>query len=237
MKRIVVILLFLIHTLGVYSQQGQLMVRENTQITGAIGSELSASISITNNGSQPINIIIKRIGTTIGSGQKTWFCWGNECFEEGVSALPLSKKLEPGETVDQFKSYLKAGLAEGFSSVTYVVFDKNNPQNATEFDVTYTVDDAQEAKAIFNSRQIIINDVYPNPVTDFAIVDYKVHDLESESKIIIHSVLGSIIAEYVLQPYETNLKIKTDTYNPGVYFYTLYIDGDGVMTRKLIVHK
>ncbi|MEJ2005968.1 MAG: T9SS type A sorting domain-containing protein [Cyclobacteriaceae bacterium] len=82
-----------------------------------------------------------------------------------------------------------------------------------------------------------MNDVYPNPVTDFAFVDYNLLDRDAEAKIVIHNVLGSAIAEYDLPYLETRVKISADELNAGVYFYTLYVDNEGVMSRKLIVRK
>jgi hypothetical protein len=39
-------------------------------------------------------------------------------------------------------------------------------------------------------------------------------------------------------PYnERSIKILADNLSAGIYFYTLYIDNEGVMTRKLIVKK
>ena len=157
------------------------------------------------------------------------------CLEPEVSESTYSIEIQPGETFNGFKSILSAGLGQGYSSVRYLVFDKNNPETEVEVEVNYAIIDEAESEAMFSSRQIIINDVYPNPVSEFAIVDYAILDPESEAKIVLHSVLGSIIGEYILQPLETNLKIKADTFNPGVYFYTLYIENDGVMTRKLII--
>ena len=43
--------------------------------------------------------------------------------------------------------------------------------------------------------------------------------------------------EFILKPLEKELKIPTIEYNPGVYFYTLYIDGEGVITKKLVIRR
>ena len=48
---------------------------------------------------------------------------------------------------------------------------------------------------------------------------------------------GNIVGEYDLNPSETLLRIKTEDLNAGIYFYTLYLDNESVMTRKLIVKK
>ena len=212
-----------------------MIVKTPGQIRGQIGSELSGKITIQNNTDQAVQLMIKRISTSIGTGQKTWFCAGGECFEPTTERLPISIKLEPGEKLENFNSILKAGITEGFSTVKYQVYDKFNPQIFAEFELNYLIEDNNAEKALFNSNQVIINDVYPNPVSEFATVEYQLLDPESDTKIVVHSLLGSIMSEYKLRDLETNIKIHTESFNPGVYFYTLYIDGDAVMTRKLIV--
>jgi hypothetical protein len=45
------------------------------------------------------------------------------------------------------------------------------------------------------------------------------------------------MGEYELPSFESQAKILTGNLNAGIYFYTLYIDGEAVMTRKLIVKR
>lgn len=217
-------------------QDNFLGLKESIQVSGNLNQELTSTVNFTNTTDKVLQLMVKRMESSIGTSQSTWFCIKEECYDKTTERTPLSIRLEPGETFSGFQSRLSSGLAEGFSSVKYVAYDKNDPTKKVEFEVNYLVEDLSNTNFIFQSDQIELNDVYPNPVTDYAIIDYKVYDPELNSRIVIHSVLGSIMNEYTLQPLETNLRIRTDTYNPGVYFYTLYIDNDAVMTRKLIIH-
>lgn len=213
------------------------IVGQSGTYTGGIGERISAPVSIKNISDRPVHIIIKRIDRVIGTSQKNYFCWNGTCYAEDVNQIPLSITIEPGEIATTFESVLEAGLAAGFSTVRYLIYDRSNPSDGIEHEVTYTVEDKESKKTIFHSEDLSINDVYPNPVVDFVIVDYNLQKQDIKAKIIIHNVLGSIIGEYELAYLESSLKIKTEDFNPGVYFYTLYIDNDGVMTRKLIVRK
>ena len=220
-----------------YTSAQTFSVEEKKQITGHLGEQLTASFSITNISEQPIYIQIKRIEKNIGTGQKTWFCWNNECFDEETKQLPLSKKIEPGQTITSFRSVLTAGLLEGYSQLKYVIFNKENPADFIEVEANYTVEGAKTEADIYSSEDVVINDLYPNPITEFAVIKYSIKNKDAEVKIVIHSVLGSIMGEYKLQPLESEIKIQAEEFNPGIYFYTLYIDNEGVMTRKLIVRK
>ncbi|MDH5398433.1 MAG: T9SS type A sorting domain-containing protein [Cyclobacteriaceae bacterium] len=214
-----------------------IVVSENLNFSGTFSEEIKAPISITNNSNEVLHVGIKRLDATIGTSQKTWFCWDNDCMDTETDELNTIKRLNPGETINSLRSILQSGLVEGFSSVKYLIYNTQNPADAVEVDVNYTIENQLSHSSLYSSKQVVINDVYPNPVSEYAVVDYRINDLESEAKIVIHSVLGSIVGEYTLQPLETELKIKAESFNPGIYFYTLYIDNDGVMTRKLIVRK
>ena len=222
-------------SLFIYAQS--LEVVEAIHVNGRIGEELETVISIRNTGDKPVQVVIKRISQNLGTSQKSWFCWDNECYEPEQTSLPLSRKIEPGQTIEAFRTLISTGITEGFSNIKYLIYDKNNPGNETIVEVNYRIEDYINSSALFHNSKLTINDVYPNPVKDFATVDYKISDLDLKVRIVIHSVLGKVMDEYDLEPFETKIKIQTDRYNPGIYFYTIYIDNDGVLTRKLIVQK
>jgi hypothetical protein len=43
--------------------------------------------------------------------------------------------------------------------------------------------------------------------------------------------------EFELPTAETHVKIQTEEFTSGIYFYTLYLDNNGILTRKLIIRK
>ncbi len=206
-------------------------------IQGTIGQNLKVPISIENLSSKPVNIIIKRIEERIGTSQKTYFCWGGDCVGEQVNQLPLSRKINPDQTSREFQSVLESGLVEGYSVVKYQVINRDNPSESYFHEVTYIIEPSEKKKALFESSNVTLQEVYPNPVNEFAFIDYALTNPETKAKIVLHNILGNIIGEYELKYFDKTLKISTASLNPGVYFYTLHIDNDGVMTKKIIVRR
>jgi hypothetical protein len=133
---------------------------------------------------------------------------------------------------------LEAGLAQGLSTIKYIAFNKSNPAESFEFDLNFSIEEKAEKQHIYSSNRVVLHDVYPNPVTnDQAFVNYSILHESVKAKITLHNILGNTIEEYPLPQTENRLKIQTSTLNAGIYFYTLYVDNEGVMTRKLIVRK
>jgi hypothetical protein len=58
-----------------------------------------------------------------------------------------------------------------------------------------------------------------------------------KAKITVTSFIGNPIAEYELDPTRNSLVIQVADFQPGVYFYTLFVDNKNVVTKKLQVKK
>lgn len=235
----IVVSFILVVFLAVTSVGQNLRVDGITQVEGRIGSEMEGKIAITNISDETVTFTINRVESNIGTAQSTWFCLDDECFDKSLDKPNTTYTLKPGESFSNFRSILKAGLSEGFSSVKYEIRDISSSDlfEPLEVELTYTIVSQVNSSLLYSSPDIVINEVYPNPVSEFAIIDYSLKNKNKKAKIVLHSVLGSVLEEYELQPLESKLKISVDTWNPGVYFYTLYIDNDGVMTRKMVVRK
>lgn len=94
---------------------------------------------------------------------------------------------------------------------------------------------ARSDEQLYTSDRITVSNVYPNPASDFAELDYSVQGNIRDAKVIIYNVLGSPVAEYVLDKNDRKLRINTREMPTSVYFYQLAIDGKKVATKKMLV--
>lgn len=200
-----------------------------------IGETVKAPLTFTNTTDKPVTLVVRRLSSTIGGTQKNYFCADNNCLDQRIEDFVV--RVEPRQTVSSLQVALDAGLANGVSSVKYVVFNRGNPNETIEFDMNFAVEERSAKEDIFTHPQIILHDVYPNPVVDFAYVNYNMSSSDVEAKIVIHNILGNAIDEYNLPSSENKVKIRAESLNAGIYFYTLYLDNEGLVTRKLIVKK
>ena len=89
---------------------------------------------------------------------------------------------------------------------------------------------------LFDSKQLRITKVYPNPADIVAFMDYDM--LESISaKVTIRNLLGKVVRVYDLNKGDHKIRIPTVNFDPGVYFYTLTINGKSVKGKKLLVKR
>lgn len=236
MRKIILPAIFLLLCSSVFGQSLKL-IEPDKNWEGSIGEKIKATIQIQNISNKPVTLVIQRVNSKIGTTQRTRFCWNGECLDPDVSKLVITQKLIPGEMTSNFTSILDAGLTEELSTVSYVIYNKDNPADAVSFDIHYSVKERATEDIFYESNDIQLKDVYPNPASETAFLDYHLKSEDSEAKIILHNVLGSVVGTYPLNFYESQLKIPVQDLNPGVYFYTLYLANRGIITKKLIIKK
>lgn len=202
---------------------------------GLIGETIKVPLRFKNNSDKPITLIIRKVTEQIGSTQKKYFCIDNNCLDSKVEDYIL--KVEPGQSVNNFFVALDAGLNRNESTLRYLAYNKSNPNQSMEVELNFEVEEKPDKATIYNSRHITVYDVYPNPAVEEAFLDYDLANDNVNAKILVHNILGNIIGEYTLSAIEKRVRIKIEDQSAGIYFYTLYVENEGVMTRKLIVKK
>jgi len=202
---------------------------------GNIGETIKAPIRLKNTSDKSITLVVRKISGQIGSTQKNYICVDGDCLDQRIEDYLV--KLDPGQSLNTFQIALDAGLVSGESVVRYQVYNRLTPGHSYEFDLNFNVDERPEKESIYSSRLVTLHDVYPNPVVDQAVVDYKILNDRVKAKLVVHNLLGSIVGEYSLPSVDNFVRVKTDYLAAGIYFYTLYVNDESVMTRKLIVRK
>jgi hypothetical protein len=88
---------------------------------------------------------------------------------------------------------------------------------------------------LYNTAQIVVSNVYPNPADDVISFDYTIYDLQVHAKIAVRNVLGVIVGEYDLSAHGSRIEIDASQLPAGVYFYTLSVNSKNVATKKFLI--
>jgi hypothetical protein len=94
---------------------------------------------------------------------------------------------------------------------------------------------AQSGEKLFSNDEATISSIYPNPASGTAFIDYSLSGSVREAKVVLYNVLGSPVSEYVLNRDEKKVRIATFGLESGFYYYTLFVDGKSLVTRRLVV--
>ncbi len=190
-------------------------------------------LKIRNNTDRSQFYVVRKVHSDLGESQKGYFCLENNCLEPAI--VEFSKKVEPGEVIN-LNYTIETGNQQTQNSIKFEVFPKGSLTEAIGHNVSILVEEKMQ-RSVFQNREITINDVYPNPAQDEAIIDYKInHDLV-KAKIVMYNILGKPVGDFELPAGDTEIKIQTDELPSGIYFYTLYVNSGGVLTRKIVVRR
>lgn len=204
-------------------------------LTSSVSQTLKIPIKIRNTAEKAQFFIIRLADSDLRAGQKGYFCVDGDCLESGV--YEFSRKIESGAGLSGLQFILETGIVTGQNNLRFEVFVKGNAINKLEQEVNINIDEKQPKNVVFKSRDLIVHDVYPNPVSTMAFIDYELYNEQMKAKIVIHNILGSALGEQELPYADSKAKISAEELTPGIYFYTIYIDNEGVTTRKLIVRR
>lgn len=216
------------------AQSFELLDRTEQYSTG-FSQTVRIPIKIRNTGDKAQFYIIRLTTNELSETQKGYFCLDKTCLEAGITEF--SKKVEAGATLEGLHYVLETGLVAGQYPIRFEVFVKGNVNTLAEHAVHVLVEEKPSKSLVFQSKDITIHDLYPNPVNDHALIEYRLHNDAVKARVVVHNILGSAVNDMSLSYAENKVKIEASDMSPGVYFYTVYLDNIGVLTRKLIVRR
>ncbi|MCU0402290.1 MAG: T9SS type A sorting domain-containing protein [Algoriphagus sp.] len=211
------------------------VLSEAVDFSGDIGSSQRKTVILQNESNQTKTYFLKSIRGSIGSSQKVKICLNDQCFDPKKDLAKISLKLQAGEVYTDLYLEFEMGISETRGSFDLLFVNMDNIRENFVIEARYEV--ASDSKADFMHKDIKLSEIYPNPSNRIAQLDYELVNPKAKAKITINSFIGNPIAEYELDPERNSLVINVTDFQPGVYFYTLFVDNKNVVTKKLQVKK
>ena len=228
--------LFLFLALPILATAQQVRVlSEGVEFSGKIGTSQRKTVLLHNESSQSKTYLARNIKGSIGSSQKMRICLGDQCFDPKKDLAKVVLKLAPGEIYTDLYLEFEMGIAETLGSFDLVFVNSELQREFFVVEAKYAV--TPSSTTDFSHKDIKLGDIYPNPSNRVAQLDYTLVNPKAKAKITVTSFIGNPIAEYELDPTRNSLVIQVSDFQPGVYFYTLFVDNKNVVTKKLQVKK
>jgi hypothetical protein len=83
--------------------------------------------------------------------------------------------------------------------------------------------------------KVTITALYPNPADDHLTLDYNLPETLPTANLVFYNISGTVIASYGLENSDTKIKITTETWREGMYFFQLSVNGRKMKSDKFIV--
>jgi hypothetical protein len=213
------------------------VLSEDLTFSGDLGTTQRKTVLLQNDSDQSKTFFLKNLRGNIGSSQNIKVCIGDQCFDPKRELAKIKLTLKSGEILTDVYLDFQMGIAETRGSFDLFFVNEANIREVFVVEAVYRVSNAENRVDEFDYKDLILSDVYPNPSNRIAQLDYKYKNYKVKAKIAINSFIGNPVAEYELDPSRKSLLINVSDLNPGVYFYTLFLDNKNIVTKKLVVKK
>jgi len=198
-------------------------------------TDIFADLDVENTASSALPILCKKTEMNLVSGTNNTFCWGL-CFPPHVYVSPTAITLAAGETdtLNFLGEYYSQGIT-GTSRIAYTFYDENNPSDSIRIIVDYAYNVSGLAES-FARGEFRFSNAYPNPAQSIITFDY-ILPYGKQAELRLLNLLGSAVRSIPVEGGNGSLQLNVSDLNEGVYFYSLWVRGEAISTRKLIVRR
>ncbi len=241
-KKLLLILSLSLFTVYSFSQSLSLsyegtVLTHNQEITieGNISlGEIVGELAVTNNSSNAIDVKVKKVENYLIPETTNTFCWAGQCYAPNTYISPLSTSIPAGGTNENdFSGHYDAAGNPGQSSISYVFFDMNNPNDSVSVIIVFN----GLLTGIDNTvAEVTLSNPYPNPAVNHVNFDYTTGTIKN-AHISIYSLVGTMIRDVELTESNSTVNISTRDLADGFYFYRLYSGNQEVKTGKFVIRR
>ncbi|GAB4331907.1 MAG: hypothetical protein Kow00127_23850 [Bacteroidales bacterium] len=187
-------------------------------------------IGIKNGLADPILVSCARKIVELVPGSVNSFCWGL-CYPPSVDTATQNIKIEAGETSWEFSADHDPKGNTGVSTIQYTFWETGNPDRFVTFMVKF---DITESMAVAEKPFEPALKSFPNPADRFVQFEWDAGQYE-KPRIVIYNLLGRVVKEIQPVTGTGSEKIDTSDLTDGIYFSSLLINNESVITQKLII--
>lgn len=203
-----------------------------------INQDVAIEIDATSKFNSSTNIKVKKYEMTTNTPlSENALCWG-------VCTPSILWGVKPIDTTDgipmilnqmvTFSGHVYPKIHGGITAFKYVWYDVNNPSDSTWVIVDFDVRNPRSIGVEEIKKETSLK-IFPNPASDF--VNVAVTSNEVNKKITIIDLLGKIVFSSNLAENNSNLRVNTSNFLPGVYFVSITSNNKSIRTSKIVITK
>src|SRR5690554_2842799 len=218
--------------------EGQVRVlNEAIEFNGKVNTSQRKSLILQNESDQTKEYNLKFLRGNVASSQNVKICLGNTCYDPKKDLAKVKLKLKPGEVYTDLYIEFDLGITEAKGTFDLHFANTENLRDVFIIESVYNVESTGGENATVDHKDIILRSIYPNPSSRFAQLDYQIKNPAVKARIVINSIIGNPVADLHLDPNQKSIGINVADLNPGFYFYTLIVDNQNIVTKKLVVKR
>lgn len=155
---------------------------------------------------------------------------GKNANPKVTTATPVTGYVSSTKVPNEIKVNKNSAVTEFYRDL---LLQKTNKVISPKVTYTATAEKTSDDHLFFDD-EISISNIYPNPANEYATLDFRLKSNKT-AKVSFINILGGTVGEYNLNSLDRSLRIETRSWDNGIYFYQLVLDGKKVATKKLLV--
>lgn len=205
-------------------------------IGDANAAEIVSHAIVTNNTAKEMNVKVSRQQIFLVEGALSQFCWGL-CYDPATNVSPQYYLLQGGESSPeaQFSGHYLPQSNIGTSIVQYNFYNMDNIGQSVSMIVKYVATPSSIAEEAMADGTI--SDIYPNPASNFATLDYQLTNKVNSAEVKIFNLMGAEVKNALLENNGNKLRMDISELKNGIYFYSILINNDIYQTKKLVIQR
>lgn len=226
---------FLMFTIALQSQSLVLSYEgENIEPNGEItveGSpweyEILLELGVTNTSTNNIDVLIQRYETNMLPTTSSYICW-LLCYLPEVSLTPYPLTLNAGQTSENdFSGHYLPNNMVGTSTLSYVFFDQNNPNDSTMITVHF-----DGVITGVNENTSLTAVAYPNPANEQIMININ-QQIGRAIQVELRNLSGQLIESVIAE--NGKAKFFTSGLKNGVYIYRILENGQLIYSNRVVI--
>lgn len=208
--------------------------------------QLVSHMDVKNASNQQLTVTVTReIISDNVAGFDERFCWGGICYPNGTPQALQDEEMGPGEVIessgfDGFSGYYEFNGNEGLTTIRYCFLEVGNESNQTCVDIDYCVGDDCETLVGVDENDgpgFELSSLSPNPVRGMSSIQYSFAKMPGNASFVVYNMVGAKVKEVNLNNPNGVVLLDAADFENGAYFYSLVVDGNVMLTKRMIVNK
>ncbi len=193
---------------------------------------------LNNPGNAPMVVSMRKVEVSVLDGTDNDFCFAGKCYSPSVFVAPDKMTIAPGSTIGQNESYSQYypnGLI-GSSTIKYEFFSETGAFPTVFVNVVFTATDPTNLVNL-PFYNVFVSDPFPNPARGHTTIEYRLTPEVRSGRVIIRSLTGQVVQTTPINVAANSIRIDTSFLNAGMYFYSIELNNQVFVSKRLIVGK
>ena len=170
-------------------------------------------------------------------------CYGTNCFTAddntpGPQTNIGTVTLAGGQIDSTFKAapFTFVWAAGDSARWRVTIYNVSNAADSSSAIITWKEGFPVSIKAEVSKNDVTLS-AFPNPVSSMLTVNYNVDaDVAANVSIDVYDVVGKKVASHKVINNKGQVKLDVSSFNAGVYFYSLNVNGQAIKTERIIIN-